>query len=112
MRREYIERYVKEYMPKKTFESLPALFEAAALDPEGEDAGLVKVAQKIGVPPVRPGCCISCGFVEADFGFEKEPALWCTMHRPAGTVNRVPLWKKRERYEACIDNARCMEYDD
>ena len=106
MRREYVECYVGRYLGGISKESLADLLLIASVDPDGEEAGLVKLAASIGVPPVQSGCCVSCGSVLADFGFVKGRPLWCVSHKPDGSVYCVSHREKRERYEMCLENAR------
>jgi len=111
MRRDYIENYINRYLLHVVCKPLQELFNDAAADPEGEQAGLQKLASTLGIPPVMEGCCITCGFVLADFGFEGGPAEWCCVHRPLNTVNRVTDQETRRRREASRQNARFFKCD-
>ena len=111
MRRDYVENYINRYLLHVVCKPLQELFDDAAADPEGEQAGLQKLASTLGIPPVMEGCCISCGFVLADFGFEGGPAEWCCVHRPLNTVNRVTHQEQRRRREASRENARFFKCD-
>ena len=105
--RDYIQYYVRTRGLSIQSE-LPQLLAQAKADPLGEEAGLTNLATRLGIPPVPYNCCVSCGLVIADFGFKGEIAKWCTMHKPEGTVLRVPNWLKRERPQSSIDHAREM----
>ena len=50
--------------------------------------------------------CIHCKGVLADFGFEKGERLWCTMHKPEGTVNLLTKYERKQRFREIKENAR------
>jgi len=111
MRRDYLENYIKRYLLHALSQPLEVVLANAAADPEGELAGFQKLALSLRVPPVMEGCCVSCGELLADFGFEDGPAEWCCSHRPLNTVNRVTHHEQRRRREACRENARFFKCD-
>ena len=50
--------------------------------------------------------CIHCKGVLADFGFEKGQRLWCTMHKPEGTINLLTSYEKKQRFREIKEDAR------
>jgi hypothetical protein len=104
MNREYIEYYVKS----RRFEvpDLQNMLTKASTHPNGEKQGLLEIAQWLKIPPIYPGCCITCGDILADFALKGGRPQWCCMHKPAESIYSVSKWEQRERRETCKDNAR------
>jgi hypothetical protein len=111
MRRDYLENYIKRYLLYVLDKPLEVVLANASADPEGELAGYQKLAASLRIPAVMEGCCVSCGDVLADYGFEDGPAEWCRSHRPTNTVYRVTRQEERSRREACRESARFFKCD-
>ena len=110
MNRDYIEYYLSS-RNIKAVGNLKDLFLIAAPDPEGEQAGLGKLAASLGVPTRYPDSCITCGDCIAEYGVEKGFPRWCQMHKPEDANHKSPVYKRRDFRENCISNARCLKYE-
>jgi hypothetical protein len=104
MRKEYIEHYVNRYILRAhdnaiVLKVLPELFAQAALDPQGEAAGLQKLADALGILAVRPGACVHCGGVLADYALvQGDEPLWCHEHKPEGAVYALSKADEAKRH--------------
>jgi len=83
-----IEYHVRTTQPE-LLPTLPHRFYVASQDAEGEEAGLAKLAEQLGVPKPKSRMCDICLTKHACYALAGEKAHRCVEHKDVGMVNVI-----------------------